>query len=404
MAIASPSADGCSRGAGQSDEDRLETCIDLIYEAGSGPGAWKPALASIATLFHAEAALVIDREFPRAPPRFMIDHGVDPTVWADYAAHYWRHDLWAIAGERLGWTSGRVVDARSLIPEQVVATSPWYNEFLAKYDFGPSLMAQLSNHLESAAAITCLRRWQGEQFESREHKLMRALAPHVRRALRLHKRLLDAQDRASNLAAALDGLIDGIIIVDRDLRIQFMNIAAENRLVAHDGLATIDGRLVAIEPTATRELSRSIEQTLMPLVGLARSQPVLLPRREKGRPLAAEPARLPEAVAIRLNKPAPLVAVIIVDPNLRSRANETMLQQLYSLTRAEAYLASQVAQGKRLTEIAGELEVTHETARSRLKSIFAKTETHSQAELAKLILSGAAGAIRGVAKDGDPSR
>jgi DNA-binding CsgD family transcriptional regulator len=61
--------------------------------------------------------------------------------------------------------------------------------------------------------------------------------------------------------------------------------------------------------------------------------------------------------------------------------NETVLSQLYGLTRGEAALASYLLRGKSIEEASEELFISPHTARTHLKRIFMKTDTHRQTEL-----------------------
>jgi DNA-binding CsgD family transcriptional regulator len=61
------------------------------------------------------------------------------------------------------------------------------------------------------------------------------------------------------------------------------------------------------------------------------------------------------------------------------------MQEAFGLTLSEARLAHDIAIGKTLPEIATARGVSRETLRSRLKSIFDKTTTARQAELAMLL-------------------
>ena len=57
------------------------------------------------------------------------------------------------------------------------------------------------------------------------------------------------------------------------------------------------------------------------------------------------------------------------------------------LTPAERRLVSRLVLGKSLRTVSSELNITYETARSTLKSVFQKTGTHRQAELIVKLLS-----------------
>ncbi|MBR1267948.1 helix-turn-helix transcriptional regulator [Bradyrhizobium sp. AUGA SZCCT0222] len=108
-------------------------------------------------------------------------------------------------------------------------------------------------------------------------------------------------------------------------------------------------------------------------------------------------------VVRRAGKPPIVVRVLPVDgaarsPFLGARAililsgfdegeaeQLAMLRQAFHLTPSEARITLCLAGGKSLEEVAQEMAIAHETARSHLKAIFRKTETHRQGELIALV-------------------
>jgi DNA-binding CsgD family transcriptional regulator len=108
-------------------------------------------------------------------------------------------------------------------------------------------------------------------------------------------------------------------------------------------------------------------------------------------------------VARRHGKPPIIIKILPIDgaargPFLGARAlllltelgakpapQEHLLVKAYGLTAAEARLASRMATGASLEEIAEEFEIARTTARNQLKAIFAKTGTHRQGELVALL-------------------
>jgi DNA-binding CsgD family transcriptional regulator len=79
------------------------------------------------------------------------------------------------------------------------------------------------------------------------------------------------------------------------------------------------------------------------------------------------------------------VLFIFVDLGPKPGPDPRLLMSLFGLTTAEARLASLLAGGAALDEIAGQLGIARETARNQLKAVFAKTETHRQGELVALL-------------------
>ena len=64
----------------------------------------------------------------------------------------------------------------------------------------------------------------------------------------------------------------------------------------------------------------------------------------------------------------------------------TLVAGLFSLTRSEARVAEGIIQGKSVKQLASELGLSTATVRSYLKSVFAKTGVHRQAELVSLLM------------------
>jgi DNA-binding CsgD family transcriptional regulator len=83
----------------------------------------------------------------------------------------------------------------------------------------------------------------------------------------------------------------------------------------------------------------------------------------------------------------PVAAVIVRDTESQTEIRPELLQQLYGLTRAEARVVTELARGKRLTEVAQTLNVSVNTVRNQLKQAFAKTSTNRQADLVSLVLT-----------------
>jgi DNA-binding CsgD family transcriptional regulator len=68
--------------------------------------------------------------------------------------------------------------------------------------------------------------------------------------------------------------------------------------------------------------------------------------------------------------------------------DEINLVASFQLTPAEARIALGIARGKTLANIAQLHGISVQTAKTQLKSVFSKTHTHRQAELAVLMIEG----------------
>jgi DNA-binding CsgD family transcriptional regulator len=73
--------------------------------------------------------------------------------------------------------------------------------------------------------------------------------------------------------------------------------------------------------------------------------------------------------------------LLVIDPEQWLAPPREMLMQTFALTRAEADVAIGVVSGRTLAEVAADRDIKIGTVRAHLKAVFAKTHTHSQADL-----------------------
>jgi DNA-binding CsgD family transcriptional regulator len=77
--------------------------------------------------------------------------------------------------------------------------------------------------------------------------------------------------------------------------------------------------------------------------------------------------------------------LVLRDLEAERRPPLEILSEVFSLTIAEARVASKIAAGSSPDEIADALHISRETVRNQIKAIFGKTGTHRQSELAALV-------------------
>ena len=104
-----------------------------------------------------------------------------------------------------------------------------------------------------------------------------------------------------------------------------------------------------------------------------------------------KPAIRAKRSQIRGNRSRDRAVVFITDPEEETHSAQEILMHLYRLTRAEARLASVMMQGTSVGEAADRLQLSYETCRSQLKSVFLKTETSRQTDLVRMLLRSPAG-------------
>ena len=166
-----------------------------------------------------------------------------------------------------------------------------------------------------------------------------------------------------------------------------MNRSAERMAVRGEGLRVIGQRLSGSTSSETSTLHRLIQDSVRTASGgMGAGGAMTLYRGMEQRPLQLLVSPLGSHEQL-LSHDRAVAAVFATDPDRVPEPPSEVLVRLYGLTPAESRLASHLATGIGLLEAAKVLGISHNTARNQLKQVFAKTGTHRQADLVRLLLS-----------------
>jgi DNA-binding CsgD family transcriptional regulator len=258
-----------------------------------------------------------------------------------------------------------------------IARRPYYQEFLAPY--GLRWFAGIKFASDDDLWVLSIQRSIAQgPFSPREQKTLAALSVRLSGAAALARALGFA--RAEAALAAFEASGSAVVLLDRFAEVLRINSAAQ-RLLGSD-LQITRKRLSSRDRDATAALDHGLHALLWTQTSSALMPPVVLPRNDK-RPLLAYPMRLS---AVSTDALAPCQALIVlVDLDARPRPPEHALRASFGLTAAESRLAVRIATGACLETVADEIGIAQETARNQLQAIFAKTDTHRQAELVAML-------------------
>jgi DNA-binding CsgD family transcriptional regulator len=194
---------------------------------------------------------------------------------------------------------------------------------------------------------------------------------------------------AAGLQAALELVPRAVLVTGPGGCLLWANAAARQLLAAGDALRLESDRVRGLNSRDSLELAKAIEQA-------AGGEASAEPPRSRALCLSRGADRLPLQVLVvpwaqSPGDPATSAAgatLVVHDPDVRMRADPSLLEQLYGMTPSQARLAALLAQGFGLGDAAALLGSTEHTVRSHLKRVFAKTGTKRQAELVHVLLSG----------------
>jgi len=266
-----------------------------------------------------------------------------------------------------------------------IARHTIFRNFLAAQGVrpGPGLGVVLERNAENpTCAILLLPGKGGWRPSVDDRALLECIAPHLVQARRLHADLSQRSGNAEALLAVFNRLLLGVILLDKAGRVSYANRSAAQLLGQPPGLAHASGLAKTTDPR-TNALRR--------FMGTERptsSGALAFPHPEDDRPLQmfATPLSWPRAASEARERF--VRALFIGDPSRTSGQPTDVLRGLYGLTQSESRLAILLATDHSLAETAEHLGITISTARSVLKTVFAKTGTNRQASLVRLLVTG----------------
>ncbi|WP_156612515.1 helix-turn-helix transcriptional regulator [Paramagnetospirillum marisnigri] len=287
---------------------------------------------------------------------------------------------------------GKAFACRQVLDEKAWTASPFYREILEPNGVPYSIVCMDVVDRHYVFSTGTLRGDRDGSFTNEEVRQFESLTPHLIRAVRTQIRLGQQQSVTDDLRATLNALVAAVILVDATGKVWFANHAAESILAQGDGLGVSQGRLRGGTPGDSGKIEAMVAETVM----------------------AARASRLPGGDALTLDRPSgkaplnllcvpmradrlevfplrPSAMLFVSDPEAERPIPEALIARMYGLTPAEARLCGDLLRGMDLAGHAERHGITANTARTHLKSIFAKTGTGRQAELLRLILAGPMG-------------
>jgi DNA-binding CsgD family transcriptional regulator len=227
-------------------------------------------------------------------------------------------------------------------------------------------------------------------FGPEERDFVRMLGRHIVRSRLLARALARAEARGRLASAALDRMAMGVVILDGEGRVAHLNPAARRQLGPGCGVRLVADQLEFVDPDLEKRLRALRDRHRDTATEPRRLASDLLraPRAGEGSPLEIFAVSLD---GLDLAEGGAAIALFLSDADHAKETPASVLLRLYGLTASEARVAGEVLRGSSVDEAAKRLGLKRETVRTHLKHIFAKVGTTRQADLVRLLLTGAAG-------------
>ncbi|MGX5842840.1 PAS domain-containing protein [Mesorhizobium sp. ArgA1] len=365
----------------------LPQIVEAIYDSIADVGRWQSTLESICKLAIGRLAMLAVVDTSSNSARFSVCCG-DPALLeplqCDYASEvpffkavpkmdidvpFTVDSVYALQGPdaRQTWTESRIV-------------REWVEPNRLDDFFWVALMKQPAR----TGMLMVVTDKDRPQISTRDLDLISTLAPHVRRAVTIGD-LFEAERRKSDIfRSIIESLDHPVLIVADDMQIIFANPAAEALLAQNTSVSSIRGQLSFTYANANTAIGGAVQLGNRNEFALGPSG-MNIPLVRAMAPAVAHVMPLARRdISARMSQRA-AAAIFIAAAGATPVPALEAIAALFALTAAEKRVAGHVAAGLTRREIAAASGVSDGTVKSQLATIFDKTATGDQRELALLM-------------------
>jgi DNA-binding CsgD family transcriptional regulator len=342
--------------------------IGEIYDAGFDPGLFPQLLEKLVRAFGASSAFIawVDDERQSG---FQAQFGNDPEWIGAYMSTYAQHDI--LLPYLLKIEEGQCGTVHGILQRPDVRASIFYREYLEPQGIVDNLAATLVRRPGINGHLSLLRKAPSPPFDPSEAAAMRALIPHLKRAIFIQARLIRDASLAQGYRQTAPALSGHILQLAKDKRIVEIDpeLAALTGLRVGDvlrGSAFANAVLAAIVqrvPVAVEVIGGAGERARL----LCEAREVL---RDRFSDIVAGATAAFTVHVSNVDQPRQIAYAAMAD--------------LYRLTPTETRVLRDAVDHADLTQIGVRLGMAAATARTHLHRIYAKTETGGFPGLASL--------------------
>ncbi len=367
------------------ESSSLDQLLLTLYQSVHASNPWTEFLSLLCSQFDACTANLVLRQPSRGDRGVLFDVNTRRSVVEVYRTQVFSDDPF------LDLDEGVACNIFDRVPREGFLRSRFYNELLKLDDICDILALNVTFGNTYLGSLKLARRDPDECFQAPEKKLLTRLYPHIKVAMESYERSHRENLESNAYVRALDQLAFGVIILNEREHVTRVNETAA-RMLRESTLLSVKGDTIeAGNPAHQEQLTKALRSMYLAAradgrgtsslklstQGTQDSQPISLHLLLK--PITATAGGAGDGVAI----------FVSADNLHRSVAIEPFAR-LYRISRAEMALVTELLDGASITEAAGTLDISENTARAQLRSVFGKTGTHRQPELTRLVLTSLA--------------
>jgi len=361
-----------------------------IYEAALDPCLWQRLVDRIESIYPEMTVALFSHESLVPSAALNVVANYPEAALRDYAAWHFSTSPYVdfVPRNRVG----NPVRSEAIIRDEELYRTEYYNDFMRPHGIGRHGTGMvLEREPGGWASLSFADRWNDADRRAHQMQLLHLLAPHFSRAFKLRRTLMDMRSAGMASQTVFDGWMHAAFVLDREGRMMTMNRKAEALVACGEGITLSRfGQPRSFDDRSSRALDEAFASCRAggdaPMAG-GDLPGVMLPRRSGGAALHAMFWPVASAAGFGLPSLPGQVLLVVSDPDDTPPGAVAWIARRFGLSPAEEKLADAVIAGVPLGEAAERLGIQLSTARTRLKTIQAKTGCHRQMDLVRLAMS-----------------
>ena len=361
----------------------LDSLLYRIHAATDREGEWNDVLALLRDWLGGCSATLGRHHFSTGQGGTLYDWPQNPGFRAA-SAEYASRNPWFLSSDE--YTVGRVMTGEELLGNRDLVKTDFYRGLLKPHGLFYRLCGVAARRGDLVYYVSVHRGEDQRGFGEREKSNLKSVLSHLSVALENRWSRLQATDLSRVLMGIVDRHPHATFLADRDGRVLYRNRSAAEFCSCDAGLRIEGNRLTAATPVDSKTLREAIREVTGGTAKGSEEASRVLSVSVPGDPHSAV-LSIHSAGKVFLAEKGDAVAVEILtarnshsthDPHVCSFARQ------FELSPAQARVSALIFTGHSLSSTAHLLHVSENTARSHLKQIFQKTNTHGQMELVHL--------------------
>lgn len=383
-------------------DDEYDEIVARLYDAGAGRIDWRRAFAPLAERFQLWAIVLFGVANGNRDALFACEGGLSgPEPPLEYLRVYHRIDPHVGPALALSPEPGNWLHGQHRFDDEFIARDPFYQEFLLPQGGRYTACAKLLED-EDMAVLLLMQRGQGQPpLADEDIALFDRLRRHLASAVRLQlERLGRLTEVVCGASPILDRLRQALMITDAQMRIVYRNPAAQRLLARANAFSERNGHLVCRNREDESRLRTAVfalaagaiavphenpASAVVRIVGNGFVHPVMVVATSL-QPTDVTLTRASPADATPAHDGSGLAILLLHETAQRRQIDPAVIGEVFQLTPAEAEVATGLAEGLSIEEIAAARGVTLETVRAQIRSVYGKTDVRSRADLVRMLL------------------